>query len=217
MTGLNKAGGIAALVLALAYVAGFAVMVALLDPGDTQGWSLARKLDFVLAHRDLFQAWTIFVYVVAGLALVVLAVALHERLGAAAHAAMPVATAIGLVWAGLVIASGMVAIVGLEAVARLHATDGAQAVSAWVAIGIVHDGLGGGIEIVGGAWMLLVSLVSLQSRALPRALGWLGLFVGVVGLLTVVPAWAGLVDLFGLSQILWFAGLGVSLLRRAPG
>lgn len=61
------------------------------------------------------------------------------------------AVLIVLIWAGLVIASGMVASVGLEAVATLHAKDVAQAVTAWVAIAAIQDGLGGGVEIVGGS------------------------------------------------------------------
>jgi len=80
MFNLQKAGGIAALVEAMAYVVGFAVMATLLNPGDTQGWTPAQKLSFVLERQSILQASTILIYVVFGIALVFLAVALHELL-----------------------------------------------------------------------------------------------------------------------------------------
>ena len=110
---LQKAGGIAALFEALAYIIGFAVIATVLDPGDTEGWSAARKLGFILEKKTIFQVWTLCIYVLFGIALVVLTIALHERLAKPSSGLIQVATAFGLVWAGLVIASGMVASVGL--------------------------------------------------------------------------------------------------------
>jgi hypothetical protein len=210
---LQKAGGIAAFVEALAYIVGFAVMATLLNPGGTDGWSQAQKLSFVLERDAVFQMWTIFIYVVFGVVLVVLAAALHERLKTRAGALMQIATSFGLIWAGLVIASGMVASVGLEAVARLHSQDVAQAASVWTVIGVVQDGLGGGVEIVGGLWVLLISVASLRASALPRLLNYVGLVVGSAGILTVAPSLGGLGAVFGLGQIVWFAWIGVLMLR----
>jgi hypothetical protein len=214
MVTLQKAGGIAALLEALAYVVGFAVIATLLNPGNTAGWSQAQKLAFFLERKTIFQVWTIFIYVLFGVALVVLAVALHERFKPKAAALMPIATSFGLIWAGLVIASGMVASVGLETVAKLHPQDVAQAVSAWAVIGAVQDGLGGGVEIVGGLWVLLISVASLRSSALPRLLNYVGVVIGMAGILTVAPPLSELGAVFGLGQILWFAWIGVLMLRR---
>lgn len=216
MFNLQKAGGIAALVEATTYVIGFAVMATLLNPGDTEAWSSGQKLAFALERRPLFQALSILIYVVFGIALVVLAVALHERLNGMSRDVMKVATPFGLVWAGLVIASGMVGIVGLEAVAKIHLQDATQAAYVWSAIGAVQNGLGGGVEIVGGVWVLLVSAASFQSGTLPRALSYLGFVVGVAGVCTVIPSLGELGIIFGLGQILWFALLGIIMLRARP-
>jgi hypothetical protein len=59
MLDLRKAGGGAAGVAALACLVGFVVMATLLDPGDTQGWSPAQKLAFVVERQAVFQTWTI--------------------------------------------------------------------------------------------------------------------------------------------------------------
>lgn len=212
---LQRAAGIAAMIQALAYIIGFAVMATLLDPGNTAGWSITQKLAFALGKKPLVQAFNIVIYVVFGIALVVLAIALHDRLRTRAPDLMAITTAFGLIWAGLVIASGMVASVGLDAVARLYAKDPTQATSAWVAIGAVQDGLGGGVEIVGGLWALLVSAAAWRSRTLPGALNVVGIAVGLAGMLTVIPPLKEFGAVFGLGQIVWFAWLGGWLLRSA--
>lgn len=148
---LQKVGGVAALFSALLYVIGFAVMATVLNPGNTEGWGAAQRLSFVLERNALFQAWNTLIYVVFGVVLVVLSVSLHERLKSAAASLMQITTAFGLIWSGLVIASGMVGSVGLEAVSSLHAADPSHALSAWTVIGAIQNALGGGVEVVGGA------------------------------------------------------------------
>lgn len=214
---LQRAGGIAACVEALAYIVGFVFMATLLNAGDTRAWTVADKLAFVLERRTLYELWTVLIYVVASGALLVLAVALHERLKEGSPA-MQIATPVGVVWAGLVIASGMVSICGLQSVATLQARDPALAATTWTAIGVVQNGLGGGIEIVGGVWSLMVSAVAWRARALPMALNVLGTIVGVAGILTVFSPLRDLVEVFGLAQIPWFIGLAVVMLRgdRVP-
>lgn len=214
MTPLQKAGGIAALLQALTYIVGFAAIATVLDPGNTEQWSALQKLEYTLDRKWMFQLWTLFIYVVFGIALVVLSVALHDRLRVRSPAMAQVATAFGLIWAGLAIASGMVASVGLETVDALHARDNAQAASAWIVIGAIQNGLGGGVEIVGGLWVLLTSVAALQDRQLPKALNYLGIAIGIAGVLTLVPPLAELGAVFGLGQIIWFAWLGVHMLRR---
>jgi hypothetical protein len=111
----------------------------------------------------------------------------------------------------------MVASVGLEAVAAIHTRDVAQATATWVAIDAIQSGLGGGVELVGGVWVLLISAASFQSAALPKVLGCVGMFVGLAGVLTVVPMLKDLAMVFGISQILWFAWIGTTMLRRTHG
>jgi hypothetical protein len=214
LVNLQKIGGIAALLEALVYLVGFAVVATLFNPGDLEAWSQEQKLSYLLQRRSIFQTWNIFIYVVFGAILVVLTVALHERLRTKAGALISIATSFGLIWSGLVIASGMVASVGLEMVTKLYAQDAGQALAVWAAVGAVQDGLGGGVEIVGGLWILLVSAASYQTHALPRLLCYLGFVVGLAGLLTVAPPLGELGAVFGLVGILWFAWIGVVMLQQ---
>jgi len=128
---------------------------------------------------------------------------------------MQVATAIGVIWAGSLIASGMVANAGIAPVVALHATDPAQAALSWQAIETVANGLGNGNgEILGGLWTLLVSLAALRAGGLPRGLNIVGLLAGAVGIISLIPGLTGLLTgVFGLSQIIWYIWLGIVLLR----
>ena len=120
----------------------------------------------------------------------------------------------GLIWAGMLVASGLVFNFGAAAVVDLHATSATQAAAAWQAIEPVADGLGsGGGELLGGLWVLLVSLAALRTAVLPKALNWLGIVIGVAGIASVIPVLLDGRYVFGLLQILWFIWLGVVMLR----
>ena len=213
---LAKAGAIAALVEAAAYAIGFAVLFAVLSPGSNPDATPAEALSTLLAQKTMLSWWYLIIYVVFGVALVVLVSALHEHLRAARNPTLPIGSAFGLIWAGLVIASGMVANVGLDAVAGLHDQDPAQALTLWQHITTLQDALGGGVELVGGLWVLLVSVVALRGEALPRFLNVLGLLVGACGIATALPGLGDLGAVFGLGQLPWFLWLGVHLLTREP-
>jgi hypothetical protein len=108
----------------------------------------------------------------------------------------------------------MVSNAGMDPVVALYATDPAQAALHWQTIETVASGLGNGNgEILGGLWTLLVSLAALRTRGLPRGLNILGLLVGAVGVISVIPGLGSLVGIYGLAQIVWFVGLGAVLLR----
>ncbi len=215
MINLQKAGGYAALFEALAYILGFVAMATLFNPGNTAGWEAAQKLEFVLQRRTLFTAWTLLIYVAFGVALVVLVVALHERLKQASPALTRLATPFGLIWAGLVIASGMVSTVGLDVVADAHSRSAEQAALIWMVTSLLQDSLGGGVEIVGGLWVLLVCAAALTSQQFSRWLGYLGVLAGLAGVLTVIPTLKEFGAVFGLTQIVWFGWLGIFMLRSA--
>ncbi len=215
MNDFQKLGGVAALVQAITYIIGFAGLLTLFTPyfiGDEL--DAVGRVGFVSDHLAVMQAWHLVLYVVFGVALVVLALALHERLKAGAPAMMQTATAFGLIWAGLVLASGMISVVGMGAVSELYGSDPALAAVAWQAIETVANGIGGGVEIVGGLWLLLVSWSALRSADLSRALNYVGVVAGGAGILTIAPPLEAFGAIFGVGQIVWFVWVGVLLWRH---
>lgn len=211
MESLQRMGGLAALVLGAIYVMLFVIFGAVLNLPATAG--VAEKLAFLLHNQSLLMFSNLLGYVAFGVVLAVLVLALHERLKAKAATLSSLAAIFGVVWVGLVMASGMVANIGLTEVATLATEAPEQAMAIWQANNVVVEGLGGGNEIVGGVWLLLLSAAALKAAVLPRALSYFGLLVGGAGVLTIYPAEL-FTEIFGLSQILWFFWLGIHLLRR---
>ena len=80
----------------------------------------------------------------------------------------------------------------------------------------VPEALIGRVEVVGGIWMLLVSWAALLAGRHPRALNYLGVVVGVAGVLTVVPALEVLGIGFRLGEIVWIVWLGIVMVRSSP-
>jgi hypothetical protein len=80
----------------------------------------------------------------------------------------------------------------------------------------VPEALVGRVEVVGGIWMLLVTWAALLAGRHPRALNYLGVVVGVAGVLTVVPALEVLGIGFRLGEIVWIVWLGIVMVRSSP-
>jgi hypothetical protein len=131
---------------------------------------------------------------------------------------MQAAAVIGFIWAGSLIASGMVSNAGLAAIVPLFAKDPAQAALTWQGIEAVTGGLGNANgEILGGVWTLLVSLAALRAGELPKVLNQLGWKIGAFGIVTIIPVLNALTGIFGLAQIIWLVWLGIVLLRGTAG
>ena len=214
MNNLQKMGGVAALYEAAAYIVG---MVGFLLVVDVSGVAdPVEKVALMADNQAFLSILHLIVYVIWAIFLVVLALALYDRIKARPGGPRPAmaqtATAFALIWAGLVIASGTLFNVGMGTVVELYGQDPVQAATVWMAIEAVFNGLSG-LEIVGGTWVLLISWAALRAGELPKALNYLGLAIGLAGILSIVPGVGEIVIIFGLGQIVWFVWLGIVLLR----
>lgn len=213
--GMQRAGGIAALYIAVAYLAAIPYFVVLVNyPG------VVDPVQKVILLRDNYHSMY-WMHVVAfefvAVALIVVTLAIHMRLKARAPSTARFTTVVGLLRAGLLLASVMVFNYGMGAVVRLYATAPAHAVTAWQVIEPVAAALGGsGGDLLGGAWFLLISGTALRAKVFPAALNWLGVGIGAAGILSVVPVLSGPEVVFGLLQIVWFLWLGIVMLRTKP-
>ena len=213
MKTLQKFGGFAALYMAVAHLVGIVIFLVILDyPSITDP---AQKVALNVDKQMVIFSTNLLMYVFFGFFLIILSLALYDRLKSGSPAIMQVATAIGIIWAGSLIASGMVANAGVATVVALYAKDPAQAALTWQGIEPVIDGLGNANgEILGGLMTLLISLAALRAGELPKGLNILGLVVGAVGIISLVPMLTGtLGPVFGLGQIIWFIWMGIVMLR----
>ncbi len=211
MKNLQKMGGIAALYAGAAYVVGIMGFLLIVgwpdDPVKQVAVLVNNQVSQHILYLIVYQVWAIF--------LVVLTLSLYERLKADSPAIMQIATAVGMIWATVVIASGMIFNIGMDNVVDLYSKDPVQATTVWLVIESVCDGIGGGNEILGGLWMLLISWVGLQGGGLPKALNYLGIVVGVAGISSALPGLSEVGLVFGLVQIMWFVWLGIVMLRSS--
>ncbi len=209
---LQKSGGISAILEAVIYLAAFIIYGAVLvyPPANANS---SEELAFLSGNQLILSVMNLVIYVLFGAFLVILVLALHERLKVSSPTLSKISTVFGLVWVGLVIASGMIANIGLNFVVELGAKDPDQAMLIWSIIGIVTEGLGGGNEIVGGLWVLILSFAALQGKSLSKALIYLGIVAGLAGVLTIHPADV-FTEIFGISQIIWFIWIGMFMIRK---
>jgi len=214
MKNLQKMGGIAALYAGAAYIVG---MVGFLFVVDVSGVADPVEQVALMAENQAFlYIMHLIIYVVWGVFMIVLALALYKRLKAGSAALVQLATVFGLIWAAVIIVAGMIHNVGMGNVVDLYGKDPALAGTVWLAIDSVFEGLGGSNEVLGGIWILLISWAALRAGELPRVLNYLGLAIGVAGIVSVVPALAEIfIYIFALGQIVWFVWLGIFMLRNS--
>jgi len=212
MKSLQKMGGIAALYEAAAYIVG---MIGFLTVVDVSGVAdPVKKVALMADNLAFLYILHLIVYVVWGIFMVVLALALYERLKASSPAIVQTATAFGIFWGCVIIVSGMIHNVGMQNVVDLYGKDPAQAGTVWLTIDSVLGGLAGSNEAIGGIWILLISWAALRAGELPRVLNYLGVAIGVAGIISVIPTLAEIfIYIFALGQIVWFVWLGIVMLR----
>ncbi|PRX54778.1 DUF4386 family protein [Flagellimonas meridianipacifica] len=208
----QKLGGLSAILEALIYISAFIVYGGILVY-PSPGASLTSRYDFLSENYWILSILNLTSYVLFGILLAILVLALHQRISPFSPLLSKLASVFGVIWVGLVIASGMIANIGLEKVVDMGTESPERAMMIWSSIGIVTEGLGGGNEIVGGLWVLLLSLVTWKHKLFPRLLNFLGVFVGVAGVLTIYPL-DTFKEIFGLSQIVWFIWIGMYMIRR---
>jgi hypothetical protein len=216
----QKVGGIAALVGAATIIVGALVYATLLVPrGFGSSNPDPNRIVALLAdNQATMRLWLQIIWLAFGACLILLSLAIHERLKAGSPVLAQVVTAFTLIWAGLVIVVGALSINDLDTVVRVFGQDPAQAATVWLTLDTMEKGLGagGGETIVTGLWLLLLSWAAVQAKALPGLLTSLGVVVGLAGILYVFTGSDVPLAVNALGLIIWFAWLGIVMLRRSP-
>jgi len=210
---IQQIGGLSGIVAGLTFIFGFAMFVTVFEPLASGTLSPTETVEFLRDNQSLYYIWNLVIYVLFGLVQAGLTLGLYDRLKGERPATAQIAATVGLIWSGLVIASGMVANVGASAVIEMYVADATQAGTVWAAISSVYNGLGGGNEIVGGLWVALVSWIGFRG-VLPKALNGFGMIVGLAGIVTLVPMLSDVGAIFGLGIIVWYIWVGIVLLRN---
>jgi hypothetical protein len=214
MKTLQKVGGISALVCAGTYILALALLTTVLTPMADGSLPFDQFVGFFLPHQTLIFIWHFSMYLVNGAFLVLLILALYQQLKTGAPALALVSASFGLLWAGMVFASGFITLYGWETIGRLASADPIQASTLRLVVDTVTIGLDHSDRFLGCLWVLLTSWAALRSGQLSRPLNFLGLAIGTAGIVSsLAPALNALGYAFGVGVIVWWIWLGVVLLR----
>lgn len=211
MNSLQKWGGIAASGTALIYMTMFIIFGAVLS--TPANLNVPQKVQLLQEQYAYLYFSNLLGYVFFGLVLAVLTLTVFEKLKSDQPHLSALAAYFGVIWVGILIASGMIGNITLHKVVQLAQSDALAAWEMWRNNQAVIEGLGGGNEIVGGLWVLFISIAALRSKQFTPGLNYLGLLVAAFGISTIYRS-DTLTALFGLSQIIWFFYLSYVLLKN---
>jgi hypothetical protein len=216
MKTLQKVGGISALVCAGTYILAMFLLVTILTPMANESLPFDQFIAFFLSHQTLVFIWHYSMYLVNGTFLVLLTLALYQQLKIGAPALALTAACFGLLWAGMVFASGFITLYGWEVIGRLSSADPAQASLLRLVVDTITIGIDHSDRFLGCLWVLLTSWAALRSEQLSRPLNFLGLAIGTAGIVSsLAQALNALGYAFGVGVIIWWIWLGVVLLRSS--
>jgi len=209
---LQKIGGVCAILEALIYIFAFIVYGGILVYPNANA-SAVEQLNFLTDNYLILSILNLISYVLFGVLLAVLVLAIHQRLKNYSSIFSNLASIFGIIWVGLVISSGMIANIGLNSILAMGITEPNNAMLIWSSVSIISEGLGGGNEIVGGIWVLLLSIIAFKGQLFSKPLAVLGILVGIAGVFTIYPLEI-FTEIFGVSQIIWFIWVGIFMVRK---
>jgi hypothetical protein len=167
--------------------------------GPADAGNPAAILPVVVANPALFAGPGILQIVVHAIGAIAV-FGLWARFGSTSFL-MAMATLGGLVWMTLDVVDNAVAFHVVPVIAANHAAGDQVAAAAFSQLSSVVDAIRLAAHFAGGLWLIGVSVFAIQTRRLPRVIGWIGVVVGAVfagnlflpALLNVsfmtVPAW----------------------------
>jgi hypothetical protein len=217
MKTLQNVGGLSALVCAGTYLLAMALLTTVLTPMADESLPFDQFIAFFLPHQTIIFLWHFSMYLVNGVFLALLTLALYQHLKTDSPALALAAACFGMLWTSLVFADGFITLNGWDVIGRLASTDPTQAASLRLVVDTVTIGLDHSDRFLGCLWVLLTSWAALRTGRLSQPLNVLGLALGMAGIVSsAAPALNALGYAFGVGVIVWWAWLGIVLLRSSP-
>lgn len=212
MKSMQKVGGIAALLQALAFVALLVLILAVLP-----SLGIANPDDFfdpakaIPAVTSAPAAVLNLLQMFFSLSIVVVTLALRERLQAGAPSRMRMAVVAASIASALFLSTGILHFVGAGELGTIASRDQAAAANVYLAVNTVTDGLIAGAIFAAGWSFLLIGWAGLKG-GLPKLLSYILMLGGVLAVLGfLVPPFG----LFGpVVNIVWSVWLGLVLWRE---
>ncbi|ADZ92398.1 hypothetical protein [Marinomonas mediterranea] len=172
------------------------------------------QLALITEHKGMLQLFYGIAYVLFALLLVGLNIAICKVDNTSIM--NNIALIMGSIWSGFLLGCGLLVIASFEYIAMPH-SDNSIKLNLLMFVSVIVEAIGGGNELVGGIWVASISISLKKACHIGSSQCLLGLAIGVIGIMTVVPSLGELGALFGIGMIVWFAALGVTQLKSREG
>jgi len=210
---LKTLAGVAFIGMALCYITLFIIYGAILStPADV---STAEKIAYVIENKGLFNFTYILGYVVFACLLCFCVYVTGNLYQKASPAAMAMASLFGYFWVVVLLCTGMIGISSNELLENYSVANPAAADAIYYASMLMTESLGGGIEFIGGVWLVLLAVVSWRHQLLSKSLTVFTLVKGAIGVATLFSAESLLRELFGVTGIIWFIWMGIVMFKKS--
>lgn len=193
------------------YLGGMFVYLQLLEYGNAT--TSNDKLTIISDNAFLTHITTLHIYILFSLAIILLATYCYQTTKNNLPTLSLLSLITGIVWATILIASGFITL--SVTTLLLSGTPVSELMSAWPAIELVSNALGGGNELIGSIFTGLVSLTLYKASRSSLATSLLGLAVLVGGVISALPYLTEIgIGIFVISQVLWFFTLARDLHKQ---
>jgi len=211
---LRKLGGIGALLISV-YFIGLVVTIAVIMPaqGFAGDASAFHTPSIALAYAQesfVFPEyyWLAFVF---GVGLLFASLTIYEYFQQHYSLLAKLSLIVGIIGAGLSFSETIVGVKVISELADLYISQPAEAGAAYLSINLLTGALRVGYWQAFGWWVLLSSLVGVQSNFFVRPLWITGIVVGVVAIGAIVSS---LVIIHVMLGFIWSLWLGITLFKR---
>jgi hypothetical protein len=215
MKNLQKAGGISALIAAATYLFAMGLVVSILKPMADLNLGFQEYMTFFTANKSLLFIWHFSMYIINGFCLIVLVLAIYERLKNSSPRLAKIASSSGFIWAAFVFLSGLILNYGTEALISLYGKNQAQAEMLKNVLDTITMGIDSSDKLLGCLWVGLVSIAAIKKKVFPKTINIFGLVISLAGLIgTIIPALLSISYIFGVGAIVWWLAVGIYMLRK---
>lgn len=215
MNKLQTSGGVSALIAAGTYLFAMGLAVSILKPMVDNTLGFEEYMVFLTANKYVVFLWNFFPYLINGSCLVVLVLAIHERLKIDSPHLARIASVFGLIWSVFIFLSGFILIHSTQALITIYQTNPAQAEVLKNMFEILTSSIDSSDKFLGCLWVGLISLAAFKKKTFPVALDIFGLVISSIGLIgTTIPSLVSISYIFGIGAIFWWLGIGIYMLRK---
>lgn len=203
MTLMNKARSAIGINLAC-FSIGLVLLFCHFDYMTDSQISPEQVLASLLLDVILFLSWHVIVYFVYGLSLLLLTISIFMLAVKREPEKAIAVLVVGALWSGFMLISGGVSVETIHKVAELYPHNSEAAIHLWLTMKVVLESVGGGNELIGAVWVLLVSQLFNGTNYWLKATRNAGFLIAIVGLGTLLDKSEVCTSLFGVSLLLWF-------------